>query len=256
MNNKLITIITLVFISILSLTAWTSHQVQAVDANQEPRLITVTGDADVRVVPDEVVLTLGVETWAKELKVAKRQNDERVKAVLDLAKSYGIESRHVQTDLINIEPRYEDNYEKDYLIGYFVRKTIVITLKDISKFEDLLTGVLAEDVNYVHGIQFRTTELRQHRDQARALAIKAAQEKATALAGELGQSIGQPRTIREDHAGWWSWYGSWWGSRWGGGMAQNVIQEVGNNNFATGDGTLSPGQITVNARVTVSFELK
>ena len=41
----------------------------------EPRLITVTGDAEVRVVPDEVMLTLGVETWNKELNAAKQEND-------------------------------------------------------------------------------------------------------------------------------------------------------------------------------------
>jgi uncharacterized protein YggE len=253
MNLKNIVVISIVVSLILALSAWTVSPQAEID--KEPGYITVTGDADVRVVPDEVLLTLGVETWDEELSVAKLQNDNRVKAVLDIARGYGVESRHIQTDLISIEPRYHDNYEKDRLIGYFVRKTIVITLKDISRFEDLLTSILTADVNYVHGIQFRTTELRQHRDQARALAIKAAQEKAEAMAGELGQTIGGPTSIREDHAGWYSWYGSWWGYRRGNGMAQNVIQEVGGNDPASGD-TIAPGQITVNARVTVTFELE
>ena len=39
-------------------------------------------------------------------------------------------------------------------------------------------------------------------------------------------------------------------------MAQNVIQEVGINNFnAGGDSAIAPGQITVNARVAVTFEM-
>lgn len=253
MNLKSIAVVSIILTLILALSAWTGR-VQA-ETDKEPGYITVTGDADVRVVPDEVLLTLGVETWDEELSVAKLQNDNRVKAVLDIARGYGVESRHIQTDLISIEPRYHDNYEKDRLIGYFVRKTIVITLKDISRFEDLLTSILAADVNYVHGIQFRTTELRQHRDQARALAIKAAQEKAEVMAGELGQTVGGPTSIREDHAGWYAWYGSWWGYRWGNGMAQNVIQEVGGNNPVDGD-AIAPGQITVNARVTVTFELE
>jgi uncharacterized protein YggE len=251
MQGKMIGVLMITLVAIFSLSAWTRNQSETAD----PGLITVTGDADVKVVPDEVILTLGVETWDENLSVAKRQNDARVKAVLALAKNYGIESKYIQTDHISIEPRYHDNYERDRLIGYFVRKTIVITLKDLDKFEDLLTSALEAGVNYVHGIQFRTTELRKHRDQARALAIKAAQEKATALAGELGQRVGQPRTIREDHAGWWSWYNAWWGSRWSGGMAQNVIQEVGGGSFATED-SIAPGQITVNARVTVSFALE
>jgi hypothetical protein len=215
----------------------------------------VTGDAEVRVVPDEVILTLGIETWDKDLQVAKGQNDEIVTRVLALAEEYGIEPQHVQTDFVSIEPRYRSGYyEESDFIGYFVRKSVVITLRDLGKFEDLLTEALEAGVNYVQGIQFRTTELRKHRDEARALAIQAAREKAEAMAGELGQAVGEPRQITEVHSGWWSGYNAWWGSRWGGGMAQNVIQEAGTGGI-TAEGSLAPGQINVNARVSVTFEI-
>jgi hypothetical protein len=234
----------------LTLVAWQNQPA----ATAEPRTITVTGDADVRVVPDEVILTLGVETWHEDLAIAKAQNDERVKVVITLAQNAGVEARYIQTDWINIQPRYEDNYEKERLIGYFVRKTIVITLKDIAKFDQLLTQALEAQVNYVQGIEFRTSQLRQYKDQARALAINAAREKATALAGELGQTIGQPQAIQEQHSNWWSSYGSWWNS-WGNVMAQNVVQEV-NAAPSTVAEALAPGQITVNAQVSVTFELE
>src|SRR6185295_7500095 len=120
---------------------------------------------------------LGVETWAEDLKEAKQQNDEQVKEILAIAQAQGVESQYIQTDHISIEPRYEDNYLKNNRLGYFVRKTIVITLKDISKFDDLLSSEVEAGVNYVQGIQFQTTELRKYRDQARALAVKAAKEK-------------------------------------------------------------------------------
>jgi uncharacterized protein len=238
-------------LAILLLSAWTDNQ----PSSQEPRRVTVTGEAEVRVVPDEVILTLGVETWDKNLNLAKSRNDEIVKRVIALAGNYGIEPEHVQTDYFGVEPRYRDGYyeERDF-IGYFVHKTIVITLHDLSRFEDLLSEALQAGVNYVHGIDFRTTELRQHRDQARALAIQAAKEKAVALSGELGQNVGDPLTIQEEQSGWWSSYGAWWGSRWGGGMTQNVIQEVGGAS-ALADSSVAPGQIEITARVTVSFEL-
>lgn len=222
---------------------------------QEPRLITVTGDADVQVIPDEVILTVGVETWDRSLGAAKSRNDERVKKLLALARDFKIKPQHVQTDQISIEPRYKDGYEKSDFIGYFVRKSVEFTLKDISRFEDLLTGVLQSGANYVHGIQFRTTSLRKYRDQARALAIKAAREKASDLAKDLGQKVGKPHSIREENSGWWSWYNSWWGSRWGGGMSQNVSQGASGAS-SSGEGSFAPGQITVNARVSVSFELE
>ena len=239
-------------ILILALSAWAENQ----SVSTESRIITVTGDAEVRVVPDEVVLTLGIETWNKDLHVAKDRNDRITADVLALTANYGIDSQHVQTDYVSIEPRYRNGYyEQSDFIGYFVRKSIVITLRDLSRFEDLLTDALQAGVNYVQGIQFRTTELREHRDEARALAMQAAQEKANALAEELGQRVGAPRSIQEVQSGWLSGYSAWWGSQWGGAMTQNVIQEL-DGGVLTGTGSLAPGQISVNARVSVTFELQ
>jgi len=235
----------------LVLFAGTASAPEPVRAAEE-RLITVTGDADVKVVPDEVLILLGVETWDKDLGVAKNQNDERVKKVLALTQEFKIESKYVQTDQISVEPRYEDSYAKRDFVGFFVRKSIAVTLKDIGKFEDLLTGVLGAGATHVDGIHYRTTELRKYRDQARALAIRAAREKAVAMAAELGQQVGKPTAIREDYSGWWSSY-NW---RWGGTMTQNVVQNAGGSGAPPDDSSIALGQITVNARVTVSFELE
>ncbi|MCI0478002.1 MAG: SIMPL domain-containing protein [Anaerolineales bacterium] len=221
------------------------------------RPITATGEAEIKVAPDEVILVLGVETWDKNIQIAKKQNDERVKKITALTKDFGIEPRYVQTDQINIEPRYRNGtYTDSDFIGYFIRKTIVITLKDVSKFEDVFTGALGAGATHVHGIQFRTTELRKYRDQARALAIQAAREKASALAGELGRKIGEPQSIQENSAGWWSSYSAWWGGRWGGAMSQNVVQNVSGGSSFSEEGTFAPGQISISARVTVTFDLE
>lgn len=224
--------------------------------SREPRLITVTGDAEVRVVPDEVILTIGVESWDRYLEAAKKLNDVRVEKVIEVARDHGVEAKHIQTEHISIQPRYDSSYPQLDLDGYFVRKTVVITLRDLSVFDDLLAEIVKAGANYVHGIEFRTTALREHRDQARTLAVTAAREKAEALAGALGQELGEPQSIQEDQVGWWSWYGmGWWGSSWRGGMAQNVVQEV-SGDLPTSEEGFAPGQITVNARVTVSFELE
>jgi uncharacterized protein YggE len=228
----------------------------AQEARTAPRLITVTGEAEVKVVPDEVILTLGVETWDTDLERAKKKNDDAAKKIMAAATSNGVAAQHVQTDYMEIEPRYSDNYEKRDFVGYFARKTIVVTVKDIAKFEDVLSAALSAGANYVHGVQFRTTQLRKHRDDARILAIRAAKEKATAMAKELGQTIGDPQTIQEDQNQWWSGYGAWWGSRWGGTMTQNVVQNAAGAGAPDMDSALAPGQISVTARVTVSFEMK
>lgn len=213
--------------------------------------INVTGDAEIKVAPDEVILILGIETGDKNMQVAKNQNDERVKRVIAMTKDLGIDQKYVQTNQIQIEPRYEGASTKYNFIGYFIYKTIVITLKDVDKFESVYSAALGAGVTHVEGIQFRTTELRKYRDQARALAIKAAQEKAIAMAGALGQKIGEPQSIREDHSGWWSWYNP----RWGSPMTQNVVQNAGGGR-PNDESTFAPGQISVTSSVSIGFTLQ
>lgn len=219
-----------------------------------PRTITVSGSADVRVVPDEVILTVGVETWSESILQAKADNDARTQNVLALAEPFNIEPHHVKADYITVEPRY-DSYNTDQpgvIVGYFVRKTIALTLKDTARFEELLTEVLNAGANYIYNAEFQTTELRKYRDQARSLALQAAREKGEAMAAELGESIGRPLNIQENTGGWFSSY------RWGGSgfsnISQNVVQESSGAS-AEIEGSFAPGQIVVNAIVTVTFEL-
>lgn len=228
--------------------------VNQVDSTAEQRHITVTGASQVMVIPDEVLLTIGVETSDKELTKARQANDEIVQRVLAIAEEMKIDSKYVQMDYISIEPRYQDSYTEKHFVGFFVRKTIVITLRDLTKFEELFSRLLESGVNYVHGVDFRTTELRKYRDQARALAIQAAREKAVALASELDQEVGEPVLIQENSDYWWSGYSSWWGAS-GSGMYQNVIQNSGQPS-ADAEGTLVPGQIAVTANLSVEFALK
>jgi uncharacterized protein YggE len=221
---------------------------------REPGNIQVTGEAEVKVVPDEVRLTIGVETKHAELNVAKRRNDRRTEKLIDIAKGFGIHQKDIQTDYIHVQPYYEDSYYFGDVEGYYVRKSIVLVLYEMDRFEALLTALTEGGATHIHGIEFRTTELRKYRDQARALAVKAAGEKAAAMAGELGVSIGAPTHIREEQVGWWSWYGhSWWATGYGP-MSQNVVQNAGPTAIEM-EGSIAPGQISVTARISATFEL-
>jgi len=226
--------------------------------NSGSNTISASGEAEIRVVPDEVILTLGVETFDKILKPAKSLNDERIKKTISVAISHGVPAEYIQTDYIGIEPRYRHSDVTLDLLGYVVRKTMVIRLKDISKFEDMLSDALEAGVTHVHGIEFRTTELRKHRDRARSLALKAAQEKAELLANGVGRKVGKALSIGEASFGYWSSYSSWWGNRYGQmsqNVSQNALQNFGGVSMGN-DTTLAPGQISIRATVGASFALE
>jgi uncharacterized protein YggE len=229
--------------------------VAAQDAQQRAT-IDVQGSADVKVVPDQVFIVFGIETSDPDLAVSKSKNDERIKKLLALTKDLNIDPKYVQTDFISIEPWEHElrDENRTMRLEYRVRKNIAVTLSDTAKFEELLSRALEGGVNHVHGIQFRTTELRKHRDHAREMAVQAAKEKASLLAGKLGRQVGPAVRISEYSGGWYSPY-SWWGGQ---GYGSNAMSQVSSQagEASASEGTIALGQITVTANVSVSFALQ
>ena len=219
----------------------------------EPPLITVNGQAEVRVPPDEVVFTLGVETIDKDISAARTRTDDRVKEVLAIAKRNGIKAEDVQTSYISIQPKYNTDdleYEqrraiKREFLGYQVSKTIAVILRDISRFDSLLSDVLKAGVTRLSNVEFRDSQLRRHRDQARAMAMKAAQEKANLMAREIGQSIGAAYSITEAVVVPYAATN----------VSQNRIDNFIGSASSESESAIAPGSISVTAQVTVRFKL-
>jgi uncharacterized protein YggE len=231
-------------------------QLSALAVEEMPRTINTTGEAMVCVAPDEVVVNVGVEIFDAGLDHAKTQNDTACRQLLKAIKELGIDEKDIKTDALNVELAYHDSGKPSKGIeGYYVRRGYEVTLKDTKLFEGLIDTALKNGANKLMGFEYRTTELRKHRDEARKKAIHAAKEKCEALAAELGCKLGQPRTISDSSYGYYGAYRSWWG--WGGGygqyQAQNSISYAGN--AGSGGETLPLGQIGVNAQVTVVFDL-
>lgn len=223
---------------------------QFVDPGQKS--ISVSGDAEIKVPPDRVLVTLGVETRNRDLAAAKVRNDADVRRVIAAARGVGIEAGDIQTDFVQVDIRYNSDVQT-VVDHYVVQKAMAVTLRDVSKFEELLSAVLGAGANHVHDVEFYTTELRKYRDQARALAIKAAQEKARDMAAVAGLRVSdKPTGISGYSYGGGSWYGRWRGRN--GMMAQNVVQVAGGS--VASEGTVALGRISVTASVNLTFRLE
>ena len=210
-------------------------------AEGNAREVTVTGRAEVRIVPNEIVLSFAVETLDEDLHRSKQENDRIVNAALSAVRAIGMTANQVKTDYIVIEPVYTNARTGNQFKGFQVKKSIVISLQDVSRFEEVLSSVLEAGVNRVKGIDFRTTDFRQHRDSAMLLALDAAKVKAAAMAEQLGAQIGKPLSIKEGTSSYRP-------------SPSNTIQ----NSSSVSEwmaGPLAPGQLAIPAIVTVTFEL-
>ncbi|MGZ8842883.1 MAG: SIMPL domain-containing protein, partial [Pyrinomonadaceae bacterium] len=191
------------------------------------------------------------ENVDKQLMVANKKTDDIVRQVLAIARKHNVKPEDVQTSHISVEPKHnwddisfeERQKVKRVFIGYEVSKTAVIRLRDISRFSELLADVLQAGITRLSNLEFRDSQIRKHRDQARVMAIRAAQEKANLLARENGQSIGPAYSISE-----------YAGDSGRSNVAQNVTSVI-SGDLSSSESAIAPGSISVTAQVTVRFKL-
>jgi uncharacterized protein len=217
------------------------------------RTISTTGEATVYVVPDRVVVNFGIETFHADLDKAKAANEAASTKLMKAILALNIEKKDIATDRLQVEihrPYESGRYVE--IDGYFVRRGYAVTLRDVKLFEQLVDAALKNGANQIHGVNFSTTDLRKYRDQARQMAIKAAKEKAVALAKELDCAVGKPKTISE--GGGYVYFGGYRWDRGGSIMSQNAVQSV-SGPPDTGE-ALPLGQIAVSASVSTTFDLQ
>jgi len=102
----------------------------AQDNFSHPRIISVTGNAEIKVAPDQASLTLGVDSHDKDLAIAKVDNDKRIKKLLSLAHAAGVDPKNIQTSALTMGPEYSDE-KIPKLLGYQVSQTVTVTLRDL-----------------------------------------------------------------------------------------------------------------------------
>lgn len=208
------------------------------------RTITVRGEAEIRVVPDEVRYDFTVETTGKRVAVAEAENKRRYEAFLKFVDSMGIERRMVQTSQASIYPRYAyDDKGTQRFDTYVSTRTLTITLRDFTKIPRLLDGAVDAGITGASQGAYTTTKLREHRDDARLQAVRASREKASAMATELGMRVGTPLTVVEET------YESYYPRP----MNQNVMMRDGDMSAATAE--VVPGELAVSAAVVITFDL-
>ena len=222
------------------------------------RTVQVTGTAVVNVLPDRALIQLGVQSNGKTPKEVQAKNAAAISKVIKALKTLGVEAKDISTDQYVIEPLYED-YDSLRIKGYRIHNIVAITMRNVEKTSEAIATAFQAGANQVVNVEFYTSELRKYRDQARDLAMKAASEKADALAQAAGADTDCVLNISENS---WSYFNGW--NWWSGGnnqnlWTQNAVQNAAPANNGTPLGEESPvsmGQISIRAEVSATFGLK
>lgn len=177
---------------VIALTLITS----GLSAQNQPQGVHVTGEGVINVVPDQVLIDVRVEHEGDAAVEVKNKTDQDVDKVFKFLKKEGIAEKYVQTERISLNKNYQYN-TKTY--RYVASQSISIKLVDISKYENVIAGLLNAGINRIGNVNFTSSKLDELTKQARVKAIKDAKEKAKVFADALGQDLGKAIYISESN---------------------------------------------------------
>lgn len=213
----------------------------AQETKQIPQ-ISVSGEGKVKVAPDQATILVTIETKGSNAKDVKKQNDQKMDAVLKFIKKMNIPTADFKTKQVALNPQYD--YEKKKH-NYNATQTVEISLKDLTKYDELMEGLVDQGINRIDGVTFESSKLAQHESEARKLAIKDAKSKAEDYVSVLGQKVGKAIVISDNSQGYrpQPMYAA---------MKSMAMDSAG----AASNETLAIGEIEIVSNVSVSFILE
>jgi len=172
-------------------------------AQMVPSAISVTGEANVSVAPDQAQIDGGVTTEAKTAREASDTNNAAMGKVLLALKGAGIDEKDYQTSRLSLQPQYPPNPNRAgpaVISGYRASNRVTIKLRDVTKVASMIDVLVGAGANEIGGIHFVVTQASKVLDEAREQAIADARRKAQIYAKAAGVTLGEPISISEEGA--------------------------------------------------------
>ncbi len=191
---------------ILTTTIFTmgTGSVSLADANTPFPRILVNGQGSVDIAPDMAILSLTVTREADTARGALDANSSAMNKVIAAMKAEGIKARDLQTSRFSIQPRYfrpppkpSGEREPPQIIGYTVRNSLTVRVRDITTVGAVLDKSVTLGVNEGGNIRFSNADPSAAIEQARIKAVKQAITKANTLAAAAGVKTGKLLEISE-----------------------------------------------------------
>ncbi|PJB83338.1 hypothetical protein CO087_01980 [Candidatus Wolfebacteria bacterium CG_4_9_14_0_8_um_filter_39_46] len=163
------------------------------DSLMPAKTINVSAEGKVTVSPDIAKLSFSVVSEGANSKLLAENNNKKMNAAIDFAKSQGIEEKDIKTTEYNLSPRYEydEKTKKTFISGYTLTQTVLVKVRDLNKVAEVLGGLPALGINQISSISFDIDEPEKYLSEARNQAFDKAKEKAKAIAEKNGVKLGQ-----------------------------------------------------------------
>jgi uncharacterized protein YggE len=159
--------------------------------------ITVTGTGAVSGTPDQLLLSMGVQTSDASVSAALQRANHAVRAVTAALARSGVRRSDIQTSGMSIQPQYAGNSALPTRYG--ASESIAVTLRRLATAGTQISDAVRAGGNAteVDGVSLNVSDASSLLAAARARAVADARTKAAQYARALGTSVGPVVSMSE-----------------------------------------------------------
>ncbi|PJJ30851.1 SIMPL domain-containing protein [Lacrimispora celerecrescens] len=211
-------------------------------SNKDTNTIQVSSTEGVKVVPDMAQVNFAVLSQAGDPKTCQEKNSGDTSNVIEFLKKSGIDEKSIQTSSYGLEPMYDWNNSGQQITGYQMRTSITVSDLPLDQVGTMLSSSVEAGINCIDSVNYLSSKYDDNYREALKKAVEAAKVKAEAIAAASGVTLDGIAHIEEMNT------------------YPNIrySASVAKEDAAAGvkSVVVEPGQIGVEAQVTVTYRVK
>ncbi|MGW8193017.1 MAG: SIMPL domain-containing protein [Desulforhopalus sp.] len=160
----------------------------------EPHIV-VTGEHEIHAVPDILTVSLGIAETGFEVAKARESVEERSRLLIETFKKLGITESDISSAQLQISPHYNWNNQAQIYAGTEVSRIIEVTLRDISRYDELIRAIIDARVARIHSTRLGSSQEQNLREEALRGAIADGMRNGAIMVEHLPEKIGPVYSI-------------------------------------------------------------
>ena len=217
-------------------------------AEENPRLIRVSGNATVALAADTATMQIGVNTKKPTVQEAQKENAALMNAVLEALHAIGIEDQDIMTSQFNVSSMFDysvSSLGQEIRTQYYeVQNNVSVTVHDLTLIGQVLDAAMEAGANTSYGITFSSTKQNEAYQKALTRAVEDAMQKAGVLAAAAKVQLGNLVSMNANQNQY---------AMGGYGISNAYVYEAKSMDRGT---VITSGDITVSADVTLEYEFQ
>lgn len=213
---------------------------------EKTNVITVSASSETKVAPDKASFQVSVYAQGDTAEAAQQQGAELTNAVIEALKEAGVEDKDIQTTYTNVSPTYDWSTNEPVITGYESNTSLSVTGADIEAVSGLMKACIAAGATGVDGPRYYVSTYDEAYQQALAEAVAATKPKAEAMAKAAGVTLGPVITIDEGYQDTGYRYAT---------TDESKALATGADADGGAEMEIAPGEVSIEARVTVSYAI-